>query len=83
MEYNFGFLDGDFWRHFNDDPLMHVLINEQFEVVRRAFLSLDKNTQNILDYFIIRKLNYEGIEVDLKKYIKRLANRYFDYYGPY
>ena len=83
MDRDYGFLDGDYWKHFNDDPLMHVMINEQFENIRKAFLSLDENAKNILDCFIIKKLHLNNVEVNVDKYIKMLENRYFKFYGRY
>lgn len=80
-EYDFGFLDYDYYGEDHNDPLYILMINEQFEVLRNSFNELDENTKNILDYFIIQREDNQDIEVDIDKYIEELKNKYFDLYN--
>ena len=80
-EYDFGFLDYDYYGEDHNDPLYILMINEQFEVLRNSFNELDENTKNILDYFIIQREDNQDIEVDIDKYIEELKSKYFDLYN--
>ncbi len=77
-EYDFDFLHCDYWLYYYKDPLWYVLINEQFYWLRIAFYSLDVETQNVLDYFIIQDNDRKNFELD--KYIKRLKVAFLKFY---
>ena len=80
-EYDYDFLDYEYWKCYNINPFWHHLINEQFEAIRKAFRSLDENTKNILDCFIIRKIKINNVEVDMDKYIEELKRAYYYFYN--
>lgn len=80
-EYDYGFLDYDYYGVYKHDPLYVVMINEQFRLLREAFYKLDNNTKYILDYFIIQRQCPNHIEVDIDKYIKQLKKSYLDTYN--
>ena len=80
-EYDFGFLDYDYYGEDHNDPLYILMLNEQFDVLRNSFNELDENTKNILDYFIIQRENNDILDVDIDKYIEELKRKYFDLYN--
>jgi len=80
-EYDFGFLDYDYYGEDHNDPLYILMLNEQFDVLRNSFNELDENTKNILDYFIIQRENNDILDVDIDKYIEELKSKYFDLYN--
>ena len=69
-EYDFGFLDYDYYGEDHNDPLYILMLNEQFDVLRNSFNELDENTKNILDYFIIQRENNDIWDVYIDKYIE-------------
>lgn len=78
MKEEYEFLNCPYWRYFNDDPLMHIIINEQFENIRKAFFSLAPDVKNILDFYIIKENDFNGLDID--RYLNMLAEKYFYYY---
>lgn len=80
-EYDYGFLDYDYYGIYSHDPLYVLMINEQFRILRESFYSLDENTKNILDYFVIRRKLSDNIDVDIDKYTETLKKAYFDFYN--
>ena len=78
--YNYEFLDYKYWGSYNINPLTFCIINEQFECIRRAFYSLNEDSKNILDYFIIQRLELYNIDIDLDKYLKELKYKYLYFY---
>lgn len=77
-EFNYGFLDYDYYDEYNHDPLYVLIINEQLKMLRNSFYLLDNDTKNVLDYFIIQRKNDDYIDVDIDNYIDRLKNIYFN-----
>lgn len=82
-EYDYEFLDHEYWKSYNIDPLWFCIINEQFDCIRDAFDSLDENSKNILNYFVIRRLKLNNIDIDLDKYLDELRYNYLYYYEKY
>lgn len=80
-EYDFEFLDYDYWHSYNINPLWYCIINEQFNCIRKAFNNLDENAKNVLDYYFIRRLRLPNIDLDLDKYIDQLRYNYLYYYN--
>lgn len=80
-DYDFRFLDYDYYGEDYNDPLYILMINEQFEVLRNSFNELEDNTKNILDYFVIQREDNNDVEVDIDKYILELKSKYFDLYN--
>jgi len=78
---DFGFLDYDYYGVYYHDPLYVLMINEQFEVLRKSFYCLDEDTQNILDYFIIQRNDVDNIDMDIDKYINNLKRTFLDLYS--
>ena len=82
-EYDYDFLDYDYWRVYDIDPLWYCMLDEQYNCIRKAFECLDDNSKNLLDYFIIRKLSLNNIDIDIDKYLDELRYNYLYYYDKY
>ena len=80
---DYGFLDYKYWGSYNINPLTFYIINEQFECIRRAFYSLNEDSKNILDYYIIQRLELYNIDIDLDKYLNELRYKYLYFYEKY
>jgi len=83
MESKYNFLEFEFVHYKNENPLLYLIIQEQYETIRRAFFNLDDNERAILDYFILNENHSNKFEmsVDLEKYIKILKKEYMNLYG--
>lgn len=79
QEYDYGFLDYDYYGEYNHDPLYILIVNEQFKILRNSFHQLDDETKNIIDYFIIQRQSGDNIDID--NHIKRLKNEYLSMYN--
>ena len=79
----YNFLEYDFYYYRNTNPLLYLIIKEQFETIQKAFLNLDENTRNLLDYFILNDYNANSfsIDVDIEKHINKLRKEYLNLYG--
>ncbi|MBQ8892717.1 MAG: hypothetical protein IJ068_07650 [Bacilli bacterium] len=82
-KYTYDFLDHKYFKSYNVNPLYFCIINEQFECIRKAFNSLDDDSKNVLDYYIIRRLSLDNINVNLDKYLDKLRYRYLYFYEKY
>lgn len=80
-EYDYGFLDYDYYGEYNNDPLYILMINEQYDVLRKTFYDLEDNSKNILDYFVIQRNKNENIDINIDKYIQELKHNYLDNYN--
>ena len=80
-EYDYGFLDYDYYGEYNNDPLYILMINEQYDVLRKTFYDLEDNSKNILDYFVIQRNENENKDVNIEKYIQELKHSYLDNYN--
>lgn len=80
---NYGFIDYKYYGLEKYDPLTVLMINEQFEIMRKSFYSLDENIQNILNYFIIERNSSNFIDVDIDKYLNELKYIYINLYNGY
>lgn len=80
---NYGFIDYKYYGLEKYDPLTVLMINEQFEIMRKSFYNLDENIQNILNYFIIERNSSNFIDVDIDKYLNELKYIYINLYNGY
>ncbi len=80
-EYDYGFLDYDYYGEYNNDPLYILMINEQYDILRNSFYDLDENSKNILDYFVIQRNENEKIDVNIDKYVQELKYKYLNNYN--
>lgn len=80
---NYGFIDYKYYGLEKYDPLTVLMINEQFEIMRKSFYSLDENIQNILNYFIIERNSSNFVDVDIDKYLNELKYIYINLYNGY
>ena len=80
---NYGFIEYKYYGLEKYDPLTVLMINEQFEIMRKSFYNLDENIQNILNYFIIERNSSNFIDVDIDKYLNELKYIYINLYNGY
>ena len=83
VDNNYGFIDYKYYGLEKYDPLTVLMINEQFEIMRKSFYSLDENIQNILNYFIIERNSSNFVDVDIDKYLNELKYIYINLYNGY
>lgn len=83
VDNNYEFIDYKYYGLEKYDPLTVLIINEQFEIMRKSFYSLDENIQNILNYFIIERNSSNFIDVDIDKYLNELKYIYINLYNGY
>ena len=80
-DYNYGFIDYKYYGEYSKDPLYILMINEQYETLRKSFYDLEDDIKNILDYFVIQRNKLENIDLNIDKYICKLKNLYLDNYN--
>lgn len=79
-EYDYGFLDYDYYGEYGNDPLFILMINEQFDILRKSFYELDTSTKAILDYFIIQRNSLDNLEINADECICKLKEKYLNSY---
>jgi len=77
----YDFLDYDYYGEYNFDPLYILLINEQFKYIRESFYQLDNDTKNILNYFVIQREDFNNLDLNIDKYIRKLRKKYLELYN--
>lgn len=83
VDNNYEFIDYKYYGLEKYDPLTVLIINEQFEIMRKSFYNLDENIQNILNYFIIERNSSNFVDVDIDKYLNELKYIYINLYNGY
>ena len=75
-DYNYDFIDYNYWKLYDIDPLWYCIKDEQYKCIREAFKCLDDNSKNLLDFIIIRRLQLNNIDIDIDKYLDKLRYEY-------
>ena len=83
IDEDYGFLDYEFKYYGNGDPLLYLIIEEQFDTIRDAFYDLGSNTRHLLQYFILNDSRLQGfdIDIDLRKHLNNLRKKFLDLYN--